>query len=77
MTQGDDRILETLAESNLILSPSVIAINTEYSRNYINKRMAILRENGLVERVKDGYYQITERGRAYLAGELNADELED
>lgn len=77
MTQGDDRILETLADSGLILSPSVIAINTDYTRNYINKRVAILLENGLVNRVNEGYYVITEKGRQYLAGELDAHELEE
>ena len=76
MTQGDDRILETLAESEMILSPSVIAINTEYTRNYVNKRMAVLLENGLIIKVQDGYYEITEQGRAYLTGDLNAEELE-
>lgn len=76
MTQGDDRILETLADSDLVLSPAVIAINTEYTRNYVNKRVAVLHENGLIERVQDGYYQITEKGRGYLAGELDASELE-
>jgi predicted transcriptional regulator len=76
MTQGDDRILETLADSGLILSPAVIAVNTEYSRNYVNKRMAVLLENGLVDRVKDGYYEITEKGRKYLAGDLDARDLE-
>lgn len=77
MTQGDDRILETLADSNLILSPAVIAINVDYTRNYVNKRIAILRDNGLVERVEDGYYQITDNGRQYLAGELDAEALEN
>lgn len=76
MTQGDDRILETLAESNLILSPAVIAINTDYTRNYINKRMGTLRENDLVERIDGGYYRISDKGRAYLAGNLGADDLE-
>jgi len=59
MTQGDDRILETLAARDMILSPAVIAINTEYTRNYINKRMAVLLENGLVKKVQDGYYEIS------------------
>lgn len=77
MTQGDDRILETLESSGLILSPAVIAKNTDYTRNYVNKRMRKLREEGLVERVEDGYYRISDRGRAYLRGELDADDFED
>lgn len=76
MTQGDDRILETLESSGLALSPSVIAYNTDYSRNYINKRMRKLREAGLVDRPDEGYYRISDCGRAYLQGDLDADDLE-
>lgn len=77
MTQGDDRILETLESSGLALSPAVIAYNTDYSRNYINKRVRKLRESDLIERPDDGYYRITGLGRDYLAGELEKAELED
>lgn len=76
MTQGDDRILETLQSSGIILSPAVLAYNTDYTRNYVNKRLRILRDNGLVDRVDSGYYRITDRGCAYLSGELDADDLE-
>jgi len=76
MNQTDDRILELLAESGLILSPAVMAKNLEYSRNWISRRTGKLVENGLVEQVDDGYYRITDHGRAYLAGELAAEELE-
>lgn len=77
MTQGDDRILETLESSGLVLSPRILSENTDYTRNYINKRLKKLRENGLVERVDEGLYEITDRGRDYLAGELDADDLEE
>jgi len=76
MTQGDDRILETLESSGLVLSPRVLSENTDYTRNYINKRLKKLRENGLVDRVDDGLYRITDRGRAYLDGDLDAEDLE-
>lgn len=77
MTQGDDRILETLESSGLILSPAVIAKNIDYTRNYVNKRMRKLRDECLVERVEDGYYRISDRGQAYLRGELDADDFEN
>ncbi len=77
MTQGDDRILETLESSGLVLSPSVIAYNTDYTRNYINKRMRKLLNKGLFERHTEGLYSITDKGRAYLKGEIDASELED
>ena len=77
MNQTDDRVLELLDESDLILSPSVIAANLEYSRNWISKRLSLLTNAELVEQVDEGYYIITDRGRAYLSGELESDDLED
>lgn len=76
MTQGDDRILETLESSGIVLSPAVLAYNTDYTRNYVNKRLRKLRNNKLVVRVDPGYYKITDRGRAYLAGQIEGDDLE-
>jgi len=71
----DDRILEALATSGLVLSPSVIAFNIDKSRSEVNRRLSALVEHGLVERVKRGYYKITELGEQYLAGEVDPDEL--
>ncbi|OIB56281.1 MarR family transcriptional regulator [Natrialba sp. SSL1] len=76
MTQADDRILETLSDSELILSPRVLAVNTDYSRHYLSTRLGKLHDADLVDRVDEGLYQITDRGRAYLNGDLEADELE-
>jgi len=76
MNQTDDRILELLEESGLILSPAVMAKNLDYSRSWVSERTGKLVQSGLVEQVDDGYYRISDRGRAYLAGELDADELE-
>lgn len=71
----DDRILEALATSGLVLSPSVIAFNIDKSRSEVNRRLSALVEHGLVERVKRGYYKITELGEQYLAGEIDPDSL--
>nr|WP_243700388.1 winged helix-turn-helix domain-containing protein [Halorussus pelagicus] len=40
--------------------------------------MPELADHGLLEKVegKRGYYRITDRGRAYLAGDLDAEDLE-
>ena len=72
----DDRIPELLDESGLVLTPAVIANNLECTRNRASRRGGKLADAGLVEPVDSGYYRITERGRAYLAGELTADGLE-
>ncbi len=76
MNQTDDRILELLDESDLILTPAVMARNLDYTRNWVSRRVGRLESAGLVEPMDSGYYQISDRGRAYLAGDLDADELE-
>lgn len=76
MNQTDDRILELLDESGLELTPSVLAQNLEYSRSWVSRRTSKLRSAGLVEVNNSNYYSITDRGRAYLTGELDAAELE-
>ena len=73
----DERILEALETSGMILSPAVIAINIDKSRSGVNRRLAVLVEYGLVTRVKRGYYEITEQGSQYLAGELDASTLDE
>ncbi|WP_135667214.1 MarR family transcriptional regulator [Halorhabdus rudnickae] len=76
MTQADDRLLETLDDSGLILSPRVLAINTDYSRHYVSERLAVLVEGGLVAKEMEGIYRITEKGKQYLTGDLDADDLQ-
>ena len=76
MTQTDDRILELLNESDLILSTAVIALNLDYSRSWVSDRMTTLHEAGLVDSENTGYYRISDLGREYLSGELDADVLE-
>jgi DNA-binding IclR family transcriptional regulator len=76
MNQTDDRVLELLKESGLKLNPSAIAVNLEYSRSWVSRRCKMLLDAGLVETTEDSYYRITDRGRAYLAGELDAEDLE-
>ena len=72
----DERILEALDSSGMILSPAVIAINIDKSRGEVNRRLSTLVEYGLVTRVKRGYYEIAELGEQYLAGEVERSELE-
>ncbi|MFC7079284.1 winged-helix domain-containing protein [Halorussus caseinilyticus] len=84
MTGSDDRILELLAESGVALNKKALEVNFELegediSYSTIKRRLPMLEEIGLVEQVrqKGSYYRITEKGRAYLTGELDASDLED
>jgi len=81
MTNADTHILEFLHNGGnaIYATPAVIAYNIDFTRNYVSKRMAKLQDHGLV-RYDDktaAMYAITDRGRAYLAGELDASDLED
>lgn len=70
----DEQILEVL-EYGLVLSPKVIAMNIDYNRSNVNKRLSELTEYGLVERIQRGYYEITPLGEQWLAGEVDASDL--
>lgn len=76
MNQTDNRILELLDESDLILSPAVTAVNLDYSRNWVSRRMSKLENANLIKKENGSYYQITDLGRAYLEGKVEAEELE-
>lgn len=76
MTPMDDRILELLQSAGIVLSPSIIAYNLDASREGVTRRLQELTSYGLVNRVDRGKYEITKKGTGYLAGELDADNLE-
>lgn len=84
MTNNDDIILEFLEEYELALSPRSIEYNaktrhgTDVSYSTINRRLKYLIDAKLVDKEypDGGFYSITDKGRAYLAGELDAKELE-
>jgi predicted transcriptional regulator len=79
MTRADDYILELLRDAGIATNPSTIGFNVNYDRRYVSERCRKLAENGLLERVDEAkaMYRITEKGRKYLAGELDAEDLED
>lgn len=84
MTGSDDSILELLDESDVALPPRGIEINLQQagvsiSNRTIKRRLKKLHDWGLVDLIneKSSYYAITEKGREYLSGDLNASELED
>mgnify|MGYP006295367277 FL=1 len=82
MTRADDTILEFLLNDGnepLNASPTFVEANIDYKISHIRGRMRMLHEAGLVEYYdKDrGISRITDLGRAYLSGELDASELED
>lgn len=74
MVPSDDAILEYLADAGEV-PPAVIGRNIDSHPNYVGKRCRTLAEYGLVDRRKDGYYALTDSGRGYLSGDVDATQL--
>lgn len=82
MTPVDRDILECLLNEGgeeLILNPSAIAANVDWGSQTVREHMIVLREQSLVEYTDEdrALHQLSERGRAWLEGDLPTEELED
>ena len=75
MVLADDRILEYVREKESG-SPTEMANSgyVRYSRQYVHKRCKKLTEKGLLRHLGNGIYVITDRGEAYLNGEIDTSE---
>lgn len=76
MTRGDNHILEFLHEKEIVATPKVIALNIDFTRQYVNERIARLAAAGLLDRIQRGVYQISDLGERYLIGDLTDEEEE-
>ncbi|WP_258302054.1 winged helix-turn-helix domain-containing protein [Haloferax larsenii] len=82
MTPADRSILERLqneGNDELVLTPALIAENTDYARTTVREHLGTLLEHELVEYHDEerAIYRLSEKGRAFLAGEIDAAELEN
>lgn len=80
MTKSDPAILELFEESGLTMPPAVVSYNVDgVSHVTVKRRLRELENHGLLEKAEDkrGYYRITDRGRAYLSGDIESHELEN
>ena len=85
MNRGpDDAILELLDETDMVLTPKVMAFQIDYDYTYLRQRLGVLKEHGLIAHPvetpsgvsQSGVYEITPLGRRYLNGEATREELE-
>jgi len=67
-------ILEFFENHDIWISARPLAENIGYDRNYTSRECGTLVEQGILEK-KDTIYSLSDRGRAFLAGEIDADEL--
>lgn len=82
MTPVDRDILEQLRNeggAELILNPTAIAANIDWGSQTVREHMIVLRKQDFVEYFDENraLYQLSNRGRKWLEGELDTEELED
>lgn len=73
----DYEILLFFDDHDIYATPKVISANIDYDRQYTSKRCRRLEDAGLLRKVDSGLYELSEKGRSYLAGDLDADDLAD
>lgn len=91
MTETDDAVLEFLDslgtpdDKPVAMNPTLVHRNIVSIRGKIDKsdrtiarRMSVLNDAGLLEKEGEqgAHYILTDKGRAYLRGDLDADDLE-
>lgn len=81
MTRNDEDILEYMADHETTLSPVGGPSDSDLDLDgnvafVLLRRLPRLFAAGLVEETEAGHYAIAEKGQAYLAGDLDADDLD-
>jgi len=81
MTPVDRDILELLRNGErqeLVLTPSVIAANTDWKRQTVREHLLELGDHSLVKYHDEAraLYQLSDRGRDYVEGRLEVKRLE-
>lgn len=75
---SDYTIVSEIGDYGGWIKPATLALNIPFTREHVARRCKTLAEHGLLERHEETpAYRITDRGRAYLAGDLDAEELEE
>jgi len=76
MSPIDYFILDFYEDHDIEASPKVVAENIDYDRVYTSKRLKELTSADILEQGENGLYSLTDRGRAFIEGELGAEDLE-
>jgi len=85
MNKASDPVLEVLDRAGVYMTRSAVNHNIQIhpgdqpGRSTVYEAFSDLVEHGLIEKDEGQatYYRITDKGRAYLEGELDASELDN
>jgi predicted transcriptional regulator len=76
MSPVDYHILEFFEQHDIQASPKVVSSNIDYDRVYTGKRLKALKSAELLTQAENDLYELSDRGREFLVGKINADELD-
>jgi len=76
MSPIDYEILLFFESHDILVSPKVLGANIDYDRQYTSKRCRKLTEEGILTQNEEGLYGLSQTGRKFLAGEVDAEDLE-
>jgi len=82
MSLNDTIVLEFLHEHDLELPPKALWANLnrqshDIGYSTVQLRLSELEDHGLVEKAESGYYQVSDKGRRWLDGDIDIEELEE
>jgi len=77
MSPIDYSILEFFENHDIIIAPSSLSSNIDYGASYTADRCSVLHQAGLLEKHHGPKYELTDHGRAFLAGEIDASDLDE
>ena len=78
MTIWDDRILEIAEEEGSVRAPTLVESKYMHiSRSQISRRLRKLKDRGLLNDLGNGVYSLSQEGKQYLEGQLDASELSE
>lgn len=72
----DYEILMFFDAHDIIATAKVVSVNIGYDRQYVSKRLNALADAELLQN-DDGVFSLTDFGREFLAGNIDASDLED
>jgi hypothetical protein len=74
---SDYTLISEIGDYGGWMKPATLSLNVPYTREHVARRCKVLAENGLLERHEETpAYRISDRGRAYLSGDLDVEDLE-
>jgi len=73
----DYEILLFFEDHDILASPKVIASNIDYDRQYVSKRCLNLIEVNLLRKDDSNLYELSDFGRDFLNGNVDAEEIEE